>query len=112
MVTKYTHLELNKDYLTGIAGYYTPQKEVRLKYNGREFLYVVGKAVIEAACCGSGSWPYVIVPGYITKWQNIKNEDGLLVSEVEPIPDEQAQGSVRRMIQTEGVPSSIAISFW
>ncbi len=108
--TKYTHLELGKDAAVSIAGYYTPQKEIRLKYNGREVLYVIGQAVIESSCCGLGSWTYVLVPGYIINWQNTKNEAGLPVSEIELISDEEARENIRRAIKTtEDVP---LIDFW
>ena len=87
---EYTHQKLNEDSHC-IAGYYTPQKEVRLKYNNREVLYVIGQAVVEASCCGNKSWNYALVPGYIINWQNKRNEAGLPVSEVEPISDEAPQ---------------------
>lgn len=112
----YTHLELDKEVEIGIAGYYTPEKEIRLHYNGREVLYVVGKAVIESVCaapdgnCTAGSWTYAIVPGYIVSWQNKRNEAGLPVSEVEPIQDRATQSNLRRIIQTEEDASPIG--FW
>ena len=108
--TKYTHLELGKEVVAGIAGYYTPQQEVRLKYNGREVFYVIGQAVVESSCCGPGSWTYALIPGYIINWQNAKNEAGLPVSEVEPISDEKARENIRQIIQTNEAAS--LISFW
>ena len=114
MSTKYAHLALSKDVETGIAGYYIPEKEVRLKYNGREVLYVTGQAVVEAAChdgiCGVGKCLYAIVPGYILQWQNEMNKDGLPVSEVEPILDGKVQVEIRKIIQTTEAASPIA--FW
>ena len=106
----YTHLELGKDVETGIAGYYTPQREVRLDLNGREVLYVVGRAVIESSCCGVGNWTYSVVPGYIVNWQNAKNEDGLPVTEVEPISDEETKNHLRKTIEAKEDASLIA--FW
>ena len=108
-INKYTHLELDKD-VSSIAGYYTPQKEVRLKFNNREVLYVIGQAVIESSCCGVGSWGYALVPGYIVNWQNKRNEAGLPVSDVEPISDEGAQNNIRQIIQSNEVISQI--EFW
>ena len=106
---KYTHLELNND-ITCMAGYYTPQKEVRLKYNGREVLYIVGRAVIESSCCGIGDWGYALVPGYIVSWQVERNEAGLPVSEVEPVSDEAARADIRGIIrETEGISQT---EFW
>jgi hypothetical protein len=106
---KYTHLELDNK-VTCVAGYYTPQKEVRLKYDDREVLYVVGQAVIESSCCGLGNWGYALVPGYIASWQTRKNEAGLPVSEVEPISDEATKNNIRKIIkETENITQ---IEFW
>lgn len=109
MVTKYTHLELNRD-IKAPAGYYIPQKEVRLKYNGREVLYVVSQAVVDASCCGAADFSYSLVPGYIIRWQPETNKDGHPVSEVEPISDKVTQDKIRKIIQeTEHVSQ---IEFW
>ena len=113
---KYTHLELGQDVEIGIAGYYTPEREVRLEYNGREVLYVVGRAVVESPCaradgiCTAGNWIYAIVPGYIVNWQNSKDEAGLPVSEVAPISDEAVQTDLRHIIETKEAAS--IIGFW
>ena len=108
---KYTHLELGKDVEIGMGGYYTPEKEASIKYNDREILYVVGKAVIESWCCGiPGNRPYALVPGYIVNWQKTKNEAGLPVSEVESISDEEAREHIRRIIQTTEAASMTG--FW
>ena len=107
---KYTHLEPGKDVIFGIAGYYTPQQEVRLKYNGREVLYAIGQVVLESSCCDAHNWTYTIVPGYILNWQNRKNEVGLPVSEVEPITDREAREDITKIIQfNEGI---FPIEFW
>ena len=113
---KYTHLELGQDVEIGIAGYYTPEKEERLQYNGREVLYVIGRAVVESPCvradgsCTAGSQIYAIVPGYIVNWQNSKDEAGLPISEVAPISDEAVQTDLRHIIETKEAAS--IIGFW
>ena len=109
MSLKYTHLELNKD-VNCVAGFYTPQKEVRLKYNGEEVLYVIGRAVIESSCCGVGNWGYALVPGYIVNWQTERNDAGLPVSEVEPISDEAVQNEIREIIKE--VEHISQLEFW
>lgn len=106
---KYTHLELDKEQRF-LPGYYVPLKEVRLKYDGREVLYVVGNVVIEASCCAAGSFAYVIVPGYIINWQTEKTEDGLPVSAVDPISDKAAQHGIRQIIDDAEHISHI--EFW
>ena len=107
---EYTHLKLGEDVAAGIAGYYTPGQEVRLSYNGREVLYVLGSAVVEAACCGVGNWGYVLVPGYIVKWQHKKSEAGLPVSEVAPISDEKTRDNIKQIIQSKETVAQV--QFW
>ena len=103
MITKlkYTHLPLNEN-VEAFAGYYTPENEVRLKYNGREVLYVTGHVVVEATCCGdtcaTANYWYAIVPGYVLEWQNERNEGGLPVTEIEQITDAEAQKEIRQII--------------
>ena len=109
MINEYTHLKLNED-VRSTTGYYTPQKEVRLKYNNREVLYVIGQAVIESSCCGTGSWGYAIVPGYILNWQNKRNESGLPVSAVEPISDKATRDDISQIIKEVEIVSQI--QFW
>ncbi len=108
-MTKYTHLELNRD-IPAPSGYYTPQKEVRLKYNGREVLYALSQAVIESSCCGASDFNSALVPGYIIKWRVEKNKEGLPVSEVEPVTDEITRDAIRKIIKdTEHITRT---EFW
>jgi hypothetical protein len=97
-MSKYTHLELNRDILAP-SGYYTPQKEVRLQYNGREVLYTVSRTVIECSCCGATSYNSALVPGYIVRWQAEKNEEGDPVSEVALITSEKARADISKQIR-------------
>ena len=108
-MSKYTHLELNKD-VPAPSGYYTPQKEVRLKYDGREVFYVLSQAVIESSCCGASDFNSALVPGYIVKWRAEKNKEGLPVSELDPITDEPTRDSIRKIIKDkEGISRT---EFW
>lgn len=102
----YTHLELGKHVMVGIAGYYIPQQETRLKYNDREVLYTAGQVNLEASCCSTSNWDYILVPGYIINWQHTRNEDGLPVSEVEPVTDSKERKELVRIIQArEDIPT-------
>lgn len=109
MSTKYTHAELDKD-APALAGYYTPHKEVRLKYDGKEVLYVVGQVVIESSCCAVGSWEYAVVPGYVVNWQKERNNNGQPVSEVELITDKETQNTIKQLIESK--ESVYLVSFW
>ena len=106
---KYTHQELNKD-IPAPSGYYTPSKEVRVKYDGKEVLYILSQAVIESSCCGVGEFNSALVPGFIVKWQAETNKDGRPVSEVESITDEKVRDEIRKIIKdTEHVART---EFW
>ena len=47
------------------SGYYQPFEEGFLDYEGKQLLYTLGSACIEASCCGKGSWSYARVEGYV-----------------------------------------------
>ena len=110
MKQEYAHLPLNEE-VRGLSGFYVPCKEVRLKYNGKEVLYVIGSSTLESSCCGGGgSCGYAIVPGFILSWQKKKNQNGLPVSEVQPIADDKAKLEISRTIRTtENINN---IDFW
>jgi hypothetical protein len=97
-MSQYTHLELKKDVPTP-SGYYTPQKEVKINYNGREVLYTVSQAVIESSCCGISDFSSALIPGYIKEWQARKDKDGFMVTDVEPVVDEVARDAIRKIIK-------------
>jgi hypothetical protein len=106
---EYVHLELGKD-LQGLAGYYTPLKELRLESDGREVLCVIGMSVVESACCGGGTFGYASVPGYIVGWKERTNEHGLAVSRVEPVTDMATRREISAKIkETESI---FNIDFW
>jgi hypothetical protein len=106
-MSEYTHLELDRD-VAAPAGYYTPKKEVRIRIDGREVLYVVSQAVIDASCCGVADFASALVPGYIVKWR--AGTDSQPVSEVAPIEDEHVRELVRHTIHNnENIDQ---VEFW
>lgn len=108
-MSKYTHLELERD-IAAPAGYYTPRKEVRIKVDGREVLYVISQAVVDASCCGVADFISALVPGYIVRWLAGRDKDGLSVTEVEPIRDEPVRDLVRKLIrERENIDQ---VEFW
>ena len=109
MTVTYTHLKLNQD-IDALAGHYTPQKEVRLPYKGREVLYLISDTVVDSSCCGTADFNAVLVPGYILKWHSAKNKDGMYVSTVEPVIEKAARASIREKIrEAENVTQ---VEFW
>ena len=95
---EYVHQELNQK-VTGIGGHYLLVKEERLPFHGREVLYLVGHAAFDTTCCGVSGCAYALVPGFIVRWKGRTNQDGLAVSQVEPIRDEAIQREIRPLIE-------------
>ncbi len=110
MRSEYVHVNLGED-IHARAGYYTRDREERIKYNGREILYALGGCRLDSTCCGgSANFGYAVVPGYLVAWKNKTNKEGLPVSEVAPISDNQTREEITRIIQEkEGIRN---IEFW
>jgi hypothetical protein len=108
-IREYAHQVLNQQY-GGLSGYYIPRREVRLGYNCREVLYIVGRAVVESSCCGTGNWDYVLVPGFILNWHCGRNQSSLDVTAVEPIDSAQDIKELTSLIEFK--ENTACITFW
>ncbi len=93
MTTEYTHPELGEE-VRSLAGYYIPREEHTLPHDGREVLYIVGDACIEASCCGGASWSYIQVPGFLVKKHVRGGGTVPVVSEVETIQDKDVRNKI------------------
>ena len=109
MNTEYIHDPLDQP-IESIAGYYTPQKELKLAHNSREVLCILGYVAVESSHYLTGGGAYALIPGYIAKWKFKENEGGNPVSEVESIKDEEVRQSISSAIN-EIEPAKI-IDFW
>ena len=94
----YTHIPLNEE-VTAIGGYYVLEKEVRMPFRGEEVLYVVGMSLIDSSCCGMTGCKYAIVPGYILDWHVGADADGLPVTQVQPIRDQDTRNEIIDLIK-------------
>ena len=99
---EYIHHELNRE-VTAIGGHYVLTKEVRLPFEGREILCVVGYAVVDSPCCGVGGMAYALVPGFVLDWKSTTNNEGLATSLVEPVEDQVTQREIRQLIERKEV---------
>jgi hypothetical protein len=81
------------------GGGYLFVEEGKLDYRGKEVLYLVGMAGIEASCCGTGGSAFIKVPGYIRAWKKGRNEAGLPVSEVERIEAYGQRKEIQGLLQ-------------
>jgi hypothetical protein len=93
MTTEFTHPRLGEE-VRSLAGYYVPREEHLLPLDGREVLYIVGDACIEASCCGMASWSYVQVPGFLMRRRVPGGEAVPAVSEVETIESRETRNAV------------------
>ena len=94
--------------IQAIGGHYVSVKEMRLPYQGREILYVIGYAAVDSSCCGVGGCGYAKVPGFLLDWRAKSNEGQYPISQVEPITDRETRKAVRHIIaREEGVRESM-----
>ena len=109
MRINFTHPELGKE-VQALAGYYTAHEEHILSHNGREVLYIVGHVSIDAACCGTGNWNYIQIPGFLIQRYMRGSETTPYVSEIETIQEEGDRDSIRQYLRKE-YPAA-QIEFW
>ncbi|HSJ56959.1 MAG TPA: hypothetical protein VLC95_07245 [Anaerolineae bacterium] len=103
---EYVHRPLGQE-VTAIGGHYLLVKEVRLAFEGREVLYVVGHAAFDTTCCGVGGCAYALVPGFVLRWKEKTSQDGPGVSEVEPVRDTRVQQEIEWLIQKQEIVQQV-----
>jgi len=96
-VVDFIHPELNKT-VKAIGGEYLFMKEEVLSYQDQDVLYLIGCAIFDTTCCGTGGCCYARVPGFVRDAKYKTGEDGRPVSSVTPIADPTAQKEIRRAI--------------
>lgn len=96
-MAEHVHQPLEEE-IRSIAGYYMVLEEGVLKYKGREVLYLVEMAAIDTSCCGRGGMGFIMVPGYINALRSRRREDGLWVSDVDRVEDEDDRREITRQL--------------
>lgn len=96
-VIDFIHPELNKT-VKAIGGEYVFIKEAVLSFQNKEVLYLVGCALFDTTCCGTGGCCYARVPGFIREAKYAISEEGRPVSRVTPIADPLVQKEIRKAI--------------
>lgn len=94
----YVHRKLGGS-VTAIGGHYVFDKEALLQLDRRSVLYLVGHAVLDTSCCGSGGCGYVLVLGYIEQWKTRIDEAGYAMTEVIPVHDQQERQRIATLIK-------------
>lgn len=108
MTTEFTHPDLGEE-VRSISGYYVPCEEHTLPYDGRDIIYVLGQACIDASCCGSAAWSYIQVPGFLIRKHIRGGGAAPLVSEVESLQDPETRNSIRELLSKEYPGAQIEI---
>jgi hypothetical protein len=94
---EYVHHDLNEE-ITAIGGHYVTTKEIRLPVKEKVVFYTVGYGVMDTTCCGTGGCGYATVYGYIVDWKKKKNTDGLEVTILESLGDENLRTRLKNDI--------------
>lgn len=111
MSIDYVHPNLGEE-VAARAGYYAITKELRLNHDGREVLCLIGMCCVDNSCCGRCAFNYAIVPGYLLSYRGRENEEGQMVSEVEPVTDGAARREIATALEESEVIFRPNIEFW
>ena len=84
--------------------------EGKFVYQGKEVLFSVGIANLEASCCGTWGCGFVKVPGYVLSWKTRVDEHGQVLSEIEKVEDKERQIEIRKILE-EKFPGFSQIEF-
>ncbi len=95
---KYLHPELNRP-VEFFSGTYVFIEEGKVNHQGKEVLFFIGFAGVEASCCGRGGCAFINVPGYLHAWRINFSKSGRPVSEIERITDEGSQKEIRQILR-------------
>ncbi|PKN69236.1 MAG: hypothetical protein CVU54_10850 [Deltaproteobacteria bacterium HGW-Deltaproteobacteria-12] len=109
MTNDYTHHEIGKE-VHFAAGHYEIVEEGLLIHEGKEFIYLLGVATVDNACCGHTGCRFLFIPGYVHSWKTKTNCRGRIISEVEPIIDVQKQSAIRAFLAACYPHSQISFS--
>ena len=80
------------------SGYYQPIERALIEFEGRTVLYTSGTACVEASCCGTGSWDYLRVEGFVVDTKRLQHTGIDSPVEVEIIQDEGEKKALRRLL--------------
>jgi hypothetical protein len=96
-MAQYIHQEEGTE-IQSITGHYNILEEGRLMQGERPFLYVMGAAVVDSSCCGTGGCRFLNVPGYILSWKERQSAEGVPISEVEPVANEEDRKAIKSLL--------------
>ncbi len=109
-IKEFVHEQLNQE-VTAIGGHYVLTREACLDFNEKKVLYQAGYGVFDTTCCGSGGVGYAVVQGFVLKWKMKKNVDGVEVSVVEPVRDQEDKKKIQELIMKDNAVSQVVFMF-
>ena len=80
------------------SGYYQPIKEDLVAFDGKQVLYVLGSACVEASCCGIGSWAYVRVEGFVVGEEDPGDESDRKSTQIDTITAERDKAAIGALL--------------
>lgn len=108
---EYIHQIIDNEHeIQSISGHYAVEKELRLEYCENIVLCVIGTGIIDSSCCGVGGCRYALVPGYVIKWKEATDSAGSMVSEVEPVTEENSKKKISKILKKREFVTQV--NFW
>lgn len=96
-MAEHVHQPIGEE-IRSIAGYYMVLEEAVIQYNDRELLYLVEMAAVDTSCCGSGGMGFIMVPGYINALKTRRNQEGLWVSDMDRLDNQEDRKEITRLL--------------
>ena len=93
----YVHYPLNEE-VKSIGGHYVITEEICQTVQDRQVLITIGYAVMDTTCCGTGGCGYATVHGFVDAWMKEINTDGLSITKVRPIRDDEIKEQLKEML--------------
>ncbi len=109
-MTKFVHPELNMP-VEFFGGSYFLTEEGIIHLQGKEVLYFVGVAGLDASCCGRSGCAFIKVPGFLMSGERKHNGSGRSISEVSPIVEDENRKRVNQILK-EKYPEVTQIEFF
>jgi len=114
MTKQYTHLPLH-ELIESLSTSYWISQEDKLPYKDEEVLSIVRETSTMLSCCAGSYSPgfrSILIPGFIKKFKYTMAEDGLFISEVEPIEEERVKEEVRKIVLEKYPSSQVEFYYW
>jgi hypothetical protein len=105
----FTHPELNQP-VEFFGGSYVLDEEGKISFQGKEVLYFIGTAGLDASCCGRSGCAFAKVAGFLHRWKTKRDKSGRMISEVERMREPKGQEEISRLLK-EKYPQITQIEF-